>query len=270
MVKCALCGTPGVNKSSCPLNIKDPKPENWKKHYKAKKHRKTTKPKHTVVSKPKRIVLKPQTIKTPVSIGRTPPTRFTNSYVAKSREVSLVKRKIMASASKTKMIVLHGDDLVHFHVYIKHPETFKVKLNKSPAINKKLDQILQLILDIYISMSKKLVTRVDFFTRPDASIKNLIDMLEESKIQLIKFIIKHRDGGGGGEIAPSFTAPLDEMIGDLDLLAVDTALSTLTSVSSLAKIPTSVKTKGKKIGMTAGKKTRRKHHLKKTIHKRKY
>ena len=271
MVKCALCGTPGVNKSSCPLNVKDPKPENWKKHYKAKKPRKTTtKPKHTptpkVVSKPKRIVLKPQTIKTPKSIGRTPPARFTNSYVAKSREVSLVKRKIMESAKKTKMIILHGVDLVHFHVYIKHPETFKVKLNKSPAIIKKLDEILQLILDIYISMSQKLATRVDFFTRPDPPIKRLLDMLEQTKKQLIKFIIKHRDGGGGGETVPSFTAPLDEMIGDLDLLAVDAALSTLPSVSSLAKIPTllKTKTKGKKVGMTstAGKrkKTRRKHN----------
>ena len=192
------------------------------------------------------------------------------------KQVSLVKRKIMESAKKTKMIILHGADLVHFHVYIKHPETFKVKLNKSPAIIKKLDEILQLILDIYISMSQKLATRVDFFTRPDPPIKRLLDMLEQTKKQLIKFIIKHRDGGGGGETVPSFTAPLDEMIGDLDLLAIDAALSTLPSVSSLAKIPTSLKTKtkGKKVGMTstAGKrkKTRRKHHLKKTIHKREH
>ena len=28
MGKCALCDTPGVNKSTCPLYVKNPKPEN--------------------------------------------------------------------------------------------------------------------------------------------------------------------------------------------------------------------------------------------------
>ena len=83
MGKCALCDTPGVNKSTCPLYVKNPKPENWKKHYMAKKPK----------TKPKKIVLKQPTIRTPSSVGRTPPVRFTNPYVLKSREVNLVKKK---------------------------------------------------------------------------------------------------------------------------------------------------------------------------------
>ena len=87
MVKCALCGTPGVNKSTCPLYVKNPTPGHWEKHFKAIKPKKST--------TPKRIFLKQPTIRTPRSVGKTPPTRFTNPYVLKSRAVNLVKQKIM-------------------------------------------------------------------------------------------------------------------------------------------------------------------------------
>lgn len=266
MVKCALCGTPGVNKSSCPLNIKDPKPENWKNHYKAKKHRKTTKPTPKPKPTPKKIVLKKpiSTIQTPRSIGRTPPARFTNPYVVKSREVSLVKKKIIESARKNKHIILHGLDLLHFHINIKSAKDFKVKLNKSKAIVDKLDEILQLILDIYISMSQKLITRSDYFTNPDSATEGLIRMLTETKNQLIKFIVKNREGGGGGDTVPSFTEPLDVMISDLDFLATSEALSQLPTIpSAIPKLKTK-STTSKKVGITSRsgkrKKTRRKHN----------
>ena len=46
---------------------------------------------------------------------------------------------------------------------------FSSTLNKSSTIVNKLDEILQLILDIYIAMSQKLVSRSDYFTNPDSS-----------------------------------------------------------------------------------------------------
>ena len=255
MVKCALCDTPGVNKSTCPLYVKDAKPENWKKHYKAKKP-KTTKPKST----PKKIVLKQPTIRTPRSIGRTPPARFSNPYVTKSREVSLVKKKVMESARKNKHIILHGVDLVHFHIGIKNSKDFKVKLNKSTAIVNKLDEILQLILDIFIAMSQKLVTRPDYFTNPDSSTQGLIRMLTETKNKLVEFIVKNREGGGGGETVPSFTVPLDVMISDLDFLATSEALAQLPTVPTTIPKLKSKSTTRKKVAMTstAGKRKRKK------------
>ena len=261
MVKCALCGTPGVNKSTCPLYVKHPKPDNWQNHYKAKKP-KTTKPKPKPT--PKKIVLKQPTIRTPRSIGRTPPARFSNAYVTKSREVSLVKKRVMESARKNKHIILHGVDLVHFHIGIKNAKDFKVKLNKSTAIVNKLDEILQLILDIYIAMSQKLVTRPDYFTNPDSSTQGLIRMLTETKNKLVEFIVKHREGGGGGDTVPSFTVPLDVMISDLDFLATSEALAQLPTVPKT--VPT-IKSKSttKKVSMTstAGKKRKRKKSRKK-------
>ena len=253
MGKCALCDTPGVNKSTCPLLVKDPKPENWKKHHKAKKPK----------PKSKKIVLKQPTIRTPSSVGRTPPVRFSNPYILKSREVNLVKKKVMESARKNKHIILHGVDLVHFHIGIKNAKDFKVKLNKSTRIINKLDEILKLILDIYIAMSQKLVTRPDYFTNPDREMKSLLHMLTETKNQLIKFIIDNREGGGGGQTVPSFTVPLDEMINDLDFLKVSEMLEALPTIpKSVPKIKS--KSTTKKGLMTTGsgrkrKKTRRKH-----------
>lgn len=260
MGKCALCDTPGVNKSTCPLYVKDPKPDNWEKHYKAKKPKsKTTKPKST----PKKIFLKQPTIRTPRSIGRTPPMRFSNPYVEKSRKVSLVKKRIMESARKNKHVILHGVDLVHFHIGIKNAKEFKVKLNKSTAIVNKLDEILKLILDIFIRMSQILVTRSDFFTNPDSSSQSLLTTLTKSKNYLIEFIVKNREGGGGGgETVPSFTVPLDVMISDLDFLATSEALAQL---STVPKTLPSIKSKSttKKVAMTSNAGKRKKSRKKK-------
>lgn len=263
MGKCALCDTPGVNKSTCPLYVKDPKPENWKKHYKAKNPK----------SKHKKIVLKQTTIRTPSSIGRTPPVRFSNPYVTKSREVSLVKKKIMESARKNKHIILHGVDLLHFHINIKNAKEFKVKINKSTSIVNKLDEILQLILDIYIAMSQKLVTRKDYFTNPDREIKTLLQMLTETKNKLVEFIVENREGGGGGQTVPSFTVPLDVVISDLDFLKVSEMLEALPTIPS--EIPQKkTKSKTKRVLMTTGsgrkrKKTRKKVAMTSTVGKRK-
>ena len=254
MGKCALCDTPGVNKSTCPLYVKDPKPENWKKHYKAKN------PKSKPKSKHKKIVLKQTTIRTPSSIGRTPPVRFSNPYVAKSREVNLVKKKIMESVRKNKHIILHGVDLVHFHINLKNAKEFKVKINKSTSIVNKLDQILQLILDIYIAMSQKLVTRKDYFTNPDREIKTLLHLLTETKNKLVEFIVENREGGGGGQTVPSFTVPLDVVISDLDFLATSEVLAELPTVPTTIPKLKKKSTTRKKVAMTstAGKRKRKK------------
>ena len=255
MGKCALCETPNVNKSTCPLYVKDPKPDNWKRHYKAKKPR-TTKP------KPKKIVLKQPTIRTPSSVGRTPRVRFSNPYILKSREVNLVKKKVMESARKNKHIILHGIDLIHFHINMKNAKDFKVKLNKSTIIINKLHEILQLILDIYIAMSQKLVTRPDYFTNPDSVTQGLIHMLTETKNKLIEFIVKNRESGGGGDTVPSFTVPLDVVISDLDFLATSEALAELPTVpSTIPKLKS--KSTTKKVTMTSNAGKRKKSRKKK-------
>ena len=257
MVKCALCGTPGVNKSTCPLYVKNPKPEHWKKHYKAKHSKETP--------LPKKIFLKQPTIQTPRSIGRTPPARITNPYVAKSREVNLVKKKIMESSKKNKHIILHGVDLVHFHINIKDPKALKIILNKSTSVVNKLDKILQLMLDIYIAMSQKLVTRTDYFTNPDSQVKKLIDMLNETKNQLLKLIIKHREGGDGGDTVPSFTVPLDEMITDLDYLAIT---KTLASLPKPPKSVPKVMTETKRVSYAGKRKHTRKNNKRRKMRRK--
>ena len=87
MVNCAICGTPGVNKSTCPLVLKNPSEENWKKHYKAERK----KPKLKIVQ-PNPSPSKPKPKPNP---NPTPSKVFRNIYIKKSDEAQKVKNKII-------------------------------------------------------------------------------------------------------------------------------------------------------------------------------
>ena len=268
MGKCAICNTPGVNKSTCPLKVKNPTESNWKKHYLAKKPTVvTTKPKRTPKSTP--------TIKQPVSIGRTPPVKqLLNPYVKHARETNLVKQRMFISFKTAKNIILNGTDLKHFYINIKEPEKLTIRLPKTSKNLKNIQEHLNLISDIIIRISQQIVTRQDFYTNQNEATQSLFKILTETKNSLLNYIVENNDGPSGGGVykLPSYTAPLDEMIKDLDKLAEDDLISKLQSIS----IPTSLpkikkKETGKEYAGLKGKKTRRhRHRRNKHRHTHKY
>ena len=246
MGKCALCNTPGVNKSTCPLFVKNPTEDNWKKHYLVKKKGK-----------------EPISIKQPSSIGRTPPVKkFLNPYVEKSKKALLVKNKMLKSFNSSKYITLHGEDLIYFNINIKDPKKIKIKIYNTPSRLKKISDYLTLIIDINIGMSKLLVTRRDFFTNPDSKTVSLIKLLENTKNALLDFVFEHYDGPGGGSgmKIPSYTIALDEVLEDLERMDTFEKIKDIPSVPTT--IPEIVSTKQKKQMVHARKrhKTKRKKH----------
>lgn len=233
MGKCTLCHTPGVNKSTCPLNAKDATEEQWSKHYMARRRVKPTSShskKMLVVHGSTSVGVTPHVLAKPIK-------KSNNPYVKKTEDVKIVKNKIMRSAEINKKIILHGTDLLHFHMSLKNPEELTIKINKTESKLKELNNILQLILDIYHEMSKLTITRSDFFTNPSDSTKVYISLLNDTKNKLTEFIVKNYDGPGGGNAVPSFTVPLDEIIQDLDRLASSEQLAFITS---LPKAPTEI------------------------------
>jgi len=267
MGKCALCHTPGVNKSTCPLNSNHATEEQWGKHYMARRRVKPTS------SYSKKILASPGS----TSVGVTPHVvakpiqKSNNPYVKKTEDVKIVKNKIIRSAEMNKKIILHGTDLLHFHMSLKNPEELTIKINKTESKLKELNSILQLILDIYHEMSKLTITRSDFFTNPSDSTKVYISLLNDTKNKLTEFIVKNYDGPGGGNAVPSFTIPLDEVIHDLDRLATSDQLA---FIASLPKAPNEIpklKNTEKKVAVYA--RGTRKHLIRKRRtrkHKKKY
>ena len=209
MGKCAICNTPGVNKSTCPLSIKKPTESNWEKHYLAKKPlshsvkpkaKKTIKLKHMPKEKPT------PTIKQPVSIGRTPPVKqLLNPYVKNARETNLVKQRMFISFKTAKIIILNGTDLKHFFINIKQPEKLTIRLTKTAKNLKNIQEHLNLISDIITRISQQIVTRQDFYTNQNESTQSLFKILTETKNSLLNYIVENNDGpsGGGGYKLPS-------------------------------------------------------------------
>ena len=276
MVNCAICGTPGVNKSTCPLVLKNPSEANWKKHHKADRKKpklKIVKPKP---STPKPSTPKPSQPKTSQPKPSTPkPSQpkkgFDNPYIKKSALAQKVKNKVVEKIQKAKQIVLTGNELKHFFIAFDNPDSFSVKINRTEGYIKEINKTLQLIVDIYVELSKLKVDRVDYFSKPTGNAKTYIDILTGAKNKLIEFIVKHNDGGGGGvRDRISFDQPLDTMIKDMEFMQTMNNLNKLTLLPSVPttepSLPKAVKEK-KAIALP-GRKTKKRRSTKKKSRKK--
>ena len=87
---CSICGSKGVNKSSCPLYVKNPSKENWDKHPRAIE--KTQKNKKIVKHKEKLLA---------------------NPYVSKKNKICAVSKRIINDLRNKSSIVLTGHILTH-------------------------------------------------------------------------------------------------------------------------------------------------------------
>jgi hypothetical protein len=280
MVNCAICGTPGVNKSTCPIVLKNHSEANWKKHHKADRKKpklKIVKPKPSQPkpSQPKPSQPKPSQPKPSQPKPSQPKKGFDNPYIKKSALAQKVKNKVVEKIQKAKQIVLTGNELKHFFIAFDNPDSFSVKINRTEGYIKEINKTLQLIVDIYVELSKLKVDRVDYFSKPTGNAKTYIDILTGAKNKLIEFIVKHNDGGGGGvRDRISFDQPLDTMIKDMEFMQTMNNLNKLNKLTLLPSVPTTEPSlpkviKEKKAIALPGRKTKKRRRTKKKSRKTK-
>ena len=210
---CSICGSEGVNKSSCPLYVKSPIKENWNKHPNAKS----------------KVQPKAQPVQSQQKLYRNP-------YLIREREICQnalrLNNKIRLSGTKIK---LNGNFLLGFNIQVTNPSKFMVSFRNTATIVQKLREYGNLYCDIFKELAKQKVIRIDFFTVPSAKIKNLLDLSLNIKREFVKFLVNNRDGGDGGTSEKyDIDLPIDQIV------QADILLNTMPDVSLsnlLAKLP---------------------------------
>ena len=120
-----------------------------------------------------------------------------------------------------------------------------------------------------MELSKLKVDRVDYFSKPTGNAKTYIDILTGAKNKLIEFIVKHNDGGGGGNRI-AFDQPLDTMIKDMEFMQT---MNNLNKLTLLPSVPTTEPTlpkpiKEKKAVAIYGRKTKKRRSTKQKSRKK--
>ena len=118
---CSLCGSKGVNKSSCPLYVKNPTRKNWIKHPNARQKR--------------RVVIKQKPIK---HIRRNVPNQtFKNPYLRKMNQVCTMSQKLVR---KNRInIVLTGRILMIYNILFRDPDKFRIRIYNMAKLRKFLN-----------------------------------------------------------------------------------------------------------------------------------
>ena len=258
---CSICGSEGTNKSTCPLLLKNPTEENWKKHPKAK--RPTSK---IQLEKPKPTLKKtfkisprpePKSLPFPASMRYKQKPKFTvrpnfiNPYIALSKKVCDASQDILRFYKKKGLVILTGNQLSDLGIFIKEPSKMKIELDDSKFLREKMADYMTLFCDINRRLAEFKVTSADFFTRPNQQTSKILKMLPNITALFINFILDHRHYGGGSTESISrgtidISMPLeniieaDEVIMQLSKIKIPTG--------ELGQIKSSVKEK-KKVGV---------------------
>ena len=170
---CSICGSTGVNKSSCPLYVKNPTNKNWQKHPNALKKNK-----------------------------------FINSYSQKYNQLHSMTENLKTLKNK-EYIILTGKILSIYGFKFRKPKKFKIKINDVS----KLLKYITLYHDIYKKIKNIIPNRIDYFTNPDVDTKLLLNMLSDTKFSFIQFLINNYDNGNGGStVGIDLNRPFDEIL----------------------------------------------------------
>ena len=213
---CSICGTPKVNKASCPLVLKTPTNLNWKKHFNAQKPRVKT---H--IRKPQVKTLKND----PVNIIN-PYITIYNMYI---KNVLYFKQKLDCKTSK---INLSYNELLKLEFNVKRKD-FKLILILNKKKREVFIQYIKLIIDTYKELSTYKCNRLDYFVNPDFKTQHLCDIVFNIKKEFTKFIVNNREYKGGNSVFVT-TRPIDDIVSDLDL---EHTLSTLSKINTPTIFP---------------------------------
>ena len=194
-IVCSICGSQGVNKSSCPLNVVNPNANNWKKHPKAPK-------KQTLVSK---------------TAPRRKPTKYTNPYTSITRTMCNTTQRLVSQLKPTTKIIMTGQILQILQFRINNPK-YKLEIHNSPKNRDTVREYFRLFCDIHRQLQKLIIDRLDFFTRPSASTKKILDLRDSLKAIFIKFLIDNINPSGGTPENIDIEQPVDELLENIQLL----------------------------------------------------
>jgi hypothetical protein len=201
--KCTICGSVGVNRSTCPLYVKNPSEKDWKKHPKAKK-KTQQKPAEKPAAKPPR---------------RPIPSKYTNPYTSITQLMCNTTRILLNQIKPNIKIVLRGKILKILQFRINNPK-YKLEIHNTAKNRKKLREYLQLFCDIHRQLHSLSIDRVDFFTRPSISTQKILELRDSAKALFIKFLIDSINPSGGTPDHIDINQPVDELLEGIQLLNI--------------------------------------------------
>ena len=206
---CSICGSPGVNKSSCPLYIQNPTKKNWIKHLHAKKP--TSKPSTTKVSK----------------VATVPPSKkYSNPYTPIMQNMCNMVQRLIPQIKPNLKIVLTGKILQVLQFKINNSR-YKIEISNTLSNRKKLSEYLRLFCDIHRQLQSLQVNRMDFFTNPSAATRKILQLRDSAKALFIKFLIDNINPSGGTPEHIDIHQPVDELLETIQLLETMDLLETL-------------------------------------------
>lgn len=205
-VMCSICKSPGVNKSSCPLNVANPTANNWKKHPKAKKNIQA-KPKANQAPQPRR----------PNPDKYTNPDKYANPYTNIMQTMCNTTQRLIPQIKPNIKIVLTGKIMQILQFRINNPK-YKLAIHNTSSNRKKLQEYFRLFCDIYRQLQSLPVNRVDFFTRPSAATHKILELRDGAKALFIKFLIDNINPSGGTPDQIDINQPVDELLENIQLL----------------------------------------------------
>ena len=181
MVRCSLCGSDGVNKSTCPLHIKNPTKTDFQNHPLAISLMNSKAPdKHCPCPKPPRKI-------------------YPNPYKCKMTTLCSVTSRLQSQyRDPKKPINLSGYVLQQLLYQVLVPGKTNIKLNNTPRNHQKFHEYLDIYCGVYQELAKLIVDRLDMFTRPDSKTHGLFSFIGKVKKDLLQFLVENRQDGDGG------------------------------------------------------------------------
>ena len=241
---CSECGSDGTNKSTCPLLLKNPTPENWKKHYKAKAKVKKTSSKPVITPqklsppKPKPKFIVRHLPKTPTLTSTLTPTRkpkYINPYIKIASSICEATDSIKNIKLSQGKIIITGNQIVNLQIKVKDADKLTLKLNNTTNFKKDLFKYMDLFCDIYKRLGNIVITRPNIFTNPDISIKSVLDMVPSITALFIDFLVNNIYPSGGSRTKIDINLPLETI-----LKTEKESLDIIHQLDSLPPLPTTI------------------------------
>uniref|UniRef100_A0A6C0EK68 Uncharacterized protein n=1 Tax=viral metagenome TaxID=1070528 RepID=A0A6C0EK68_9ZZZZ len=211
---CSECGSDSVNKSTCPLVLKNPKPEHWAKHPKARAMLKPKAPNPPPQFKPKapQFNIKPRPSIAPAPHNIKPTQLYKNPYKDMARNVCMYTEKTKKINLLQGKIIITGEQLDGLRIKVKNPSKLILKLTNSPKFVNKLREYMDLLCDIYKRIGELRVTNVQFFMSPDSKTKYVVDMVASVSALFIDFLIENIYPSGGTRSSIDINMPIEDII----------------------------------------------------------